>query len=94
MLETSRESSFCGRIDTRHWENIPLANQSVDMVVSTFTLCTVPSPITVLHNIQKVLKPNGKFIFCEHGQAPDAKVQCWQKYIESAQPKICRRLQS
>jgi ubiquinone/menaquinone biosynthesis C-methylase UbiE len=63
-------------------ERIPLAEESVDTVVSTFTLCTIPSVVEALQGIRKVLRPGGKLIFFEHGLSPDSSVQKWQKRSE------------
>src|SRR5215472_505132 len=51
-------------------ERIPLEDGSVDTVVSTFTLCTVPGVVEVIRGIGRVLRPGGKFIFFEHGLSP------------------------
>jgi SAM-dependent methyltransferase len=48
-------------------ESIPLAGMSVDTVVSTFTLCTIPGVLEAIQGLRRVLKPGGKFIFFEHG---------------------------
>lgn len=63
-------------------ERIPLANTSVDTVVSTFTLCTIPGVVDAIRGLKRVLKPDGQFIFFEHGLAPDAAVQGWQRRTE------------
>jgi len=63
-------------------ERIPLSDASVDTVVSTFTLCTIPGVAEALQGLRRVLKPGGKFIFFEHGLSPDAAVQRWQKRTE------------
>lgn len=63
-------------------ERIPLADNTVDNVVSTFTLCTIPDLLTALRGIGRVLKPGGKLIFFELGHSPDAAVQRWQKRLE------------
>ncbi len=50
-------------------EKIPLANQSVDYVLSTWTFCSIPRPEIALREISRVLKPSGKFVFIEHGKS-------------------------
>jgi SAM-dependent methyltransferase len=63
-------------------ERIPLEDSSVDTVVSTFTLCTIPGIVDAIRGIARVLKPNGKLIFFELGLSPDPEVQRWQKRLE------------
>ena len=62
-------------------ENIPKDNNSFDTVVITYTLCTIPDVNMAFEEIRRVLKPNGKLIFCEHGKAPDEAIQRWQNMI-------------
>lgn len=63
-------------------ERIPLGGGSVDTVVSTFTLCTIPGIVDAIQGIARVLKPGGKLIFFELGFSPDPEVQRWQKRLE------------
>lgn len=62
-------------------EQIPLDDKSVDTVLVTFSLCTIPDPAKALEGMRRVLRPGGKLIFCEHGAAPDADVLKWQNRI-------------
>lgn len=59
-------------------ESLPLPDASVDTVVVTYILCTIPDAHAALVQMQRVLRPNGQLLFCEHGAAPDASVRRWQ----------------
>ena len=63
-------------------ERIPLDDHSIDTVVSTFTMCTIPGLVEALRGVGRVLRPGGQLIFFEHGFAPDPPVQRWQKRVE------------
>ena len=63
-------------------ERIPLHDGTVDTVVSTFTLCTIPGIEDVIRGLGRVLRPGGRLIFFELGLAPDPAVQHWQKRLE------------
>ena len=63
-------------------ERIPLQDASVDTVVSTFTLCTIPGVLDAIRGIRRILRSDGRFIFFEHGISPDSKIRRWQRLSE------------
>lgn len=66
-----------------HAECIPLPDHWVDTVVSTWTLCSVIEPKKVLQEIKRVLRPQGKFLFVDHGASPHPGVLLAQRAITS-----------
>lgn len=65
-------------------EAIPLEGGSVDTVVTTWTLCSIPDVSAALREMRRVLTPTGKLLFVEHGQAPDESVRKWQDRLTPA----------
>lgn len=63
-------------------ETLALPDASVDTVLVTYSLCTIPDPKAALEGARRVLRPGGALLFCEHGLAPDAGVARWQRRIE------------
>ena len=69
-------------------DNLSVPDNSIDTVVSTYALCSIPNPSMTLKEIHRVLKPTGRFIFSEHGLAPDTSVSFIQNGIDFFYPKI------
>ena len=63
-------------------EEIPLDDKSADSVVLTYTLCSIAEWRAALTQMRRVLKPGGRLLFSEHGQAPDSKIRKWQDRID------------
>lgn len=59
-------------------ESIPLEAHSVDTVLVTYSLCTIPDVPAALDEIRRVLRPGGCLLYCEHGIAPDESIRRWQ----------------
>ncbi len=59
-------------------EQLPMEDHLFDSVVSTWTLCSIPDADQALREIRRVLRPEGRFFFIEHGLSDDPKLQRWQ----------------
>ncbi|SFR39410.1 Methyltransferase domain-containing protein [Marinobacter gudaonensis] len=69
-------------------EKIPLEKDSVDTVLLTFTLCTIPDWHAALEQMWRVLKPGGELLFLEHGESPDEGTRKWQHRITPGWKKL------
>jgi len=69
-------------------EAIPLKDRSIDTVVTTWTLCTIPAVMEALLEMRRVLQPVGQLLFVEHGLAPDDNVRKWQHRLTPAWKRI------
>ena len=66
-------------------EALPWEDQRFDYAVSTWTLCTIGDPLRALREVRRVLKPDGKFVFLEHGRSDDPKIAKWQTILNPFQ---------
>jgi len=70
-------------------ENIPLPDQIFDSAVVTYSLCTIPDAVKALKEVKRLLKPEGKLYFLEHGKAPEKNIVKWQRRIEPYSKIAC-----
>ena len=63
---------------------LPLPDESIDTIVITWTLCSIPKPDEALRQMRRVLKPEGQLIFIEHGRSRDSSVVAWQDRLTPA----------
>jgi ubiquinone/menaquinone biosynthesis C-methylase UbiE len=66
-------------------EALPFEDRSFDTVVTTLVLCSIPTVERALSEIRRVLKPDGRYLFMEHGLADDPGVRKWQRRLNSVQ---------
>jgi len=85
LISIARRSVPAGRAKVEFIEGsaetIPLEDGSVDTVLSTWTLCSIPDVLRSLHEMRRVLKPAGRLLFVEHGRSPDPRIRWWQDFL-------------
>ena len=69
-------------------EEIPLDDHSINTVVSTWTMCTIPDMPKALAEIRRILKPDGKLIFVEHGRSPDRSIRFIQNTLNPVWKRV------
>jgi ubiquinone/menaquinone biosynthesis C-methylase UbiE len=69
-------------------QSLPLADDSCDAALTTWTLCTIPDVGAALGEVRRVLKPGGTLHFVEHGLAPDENVRRWQHRLEPMNKRV------
>ena len=69
-------------------QKLPVDDASVDAVLSTWSLCTIPDAVAAVQEARRVLRPGGTFHFIEHGLAPDERVRRWQNRFNGLEQRI------
>ncbi len=69
-------------------ESLPMADNTFDYVVSTWTLCSIAQVDRAIQEIYRVLKPGGKFVFIEHGLSDRPNIQVWQHRLTPIQKRL------
>jgi len=86
LLERANAAVPANAIDFRIMsgvgEVLPFVDESFDTVVTTFTLCSVDDPSQTLGEARRVLKPDGRLLFLEHGLSPDPSPRRWQYRLD------------
>ena len=89
MLKQFRKKSTNGRIeiDLMHQsgESLPFPDNSINAVVSTYTLCSIKKIDSALKEIFRILKPGENYYFLEHGLADNPRTQKWQQRLNTIQ---------
>lgn len=80
-------SRRCQRLDA-DGRTLPVEDASIDTVVTTLVLCSVADRVALLSEIRRVLKPDGRYLFLEHGLSPDPRVARWQHRLNPVQRVI------
>ncbi len=76
-----RRSGARGMVLRAGAEALPVATGSIDTVVSTLVLCTVPDPVAAVDEIRRVLRPDGRLLFCEHVRSDSHRLSRWQERL-------------
>jgi SAM-dependent methyltransferase len=69
-------------------QSLPFDDDTFDMALSTWTMCTIPDAVAALQELHRVLRPGGRLHFLEHGLAPDPKVQRWQRRLDPIEKRL------
>jgi len=86
-LVAARSASppFPVRIQQVTAETLPFHDRSFDFIVSTWTLCSIQHPLAALREVRRVLKPQGRLLFLEHGRSEDRRIAAWQDRLNPIQ---------
>lgn len=80
--KAAKDAPFPIEVRSEFAETLAIPERSVDTLLLTYVLCTIPDPISALRACRKFLKPEARVVFCEHGLAPDEDVRKTQRGVE------------
>ena len=61
---------------------LDIPDESVDTVISTLALCSIPDDRQAVSEVKRVLRPGGRFILMEHVASPLRLVRVFQKALD------------
>ncbi len=85
VARRTAEAPFPIHIQYVSAERLPYDDATFDCAVSTFTLCTIPDPVAALRDVRRVLKPESRLFFLEHGRSDDTTIARWQDRLNRLQ---------
>ncbi len=68
--------------------SLPLESATIDHVLVTWSLCTIPEVDEALAEVYRILRPGGQLHFVEHGLAPEPQVAKWQDRLTPLQRRV------
>ena len=80
----ARKSQIPLRLIEGTAEAIPIDDRSIDAVVTTWTMCSIPEIQSALLEMRRILRPGGRLLFVGHGRAPEPGVRWWQDHLTPA----------
>ena len=87
-VETDRRSGLSVELVKGSAEMIPIEDKTIDTVLTTWTLCSISDVNRALSEMRRVLKPNGRLLFVEHGLSPEDKVRRWQNRLNPVWKRV------
>ena len=80
--ESLRAATVPIRVERGSADDLPFEDDSIDTVVGTLVLCTVPNPDEALAEVGRILKPGGTYLFLEHVRSTAPRLARWQDRIQ------------
>ncbi len=82
-IERARSARASVNVFQLDAQRLPVEDESVDVVVGTLVMCTIPDPSGALAELRRVLRPGGKYLFIEHVRSESPRLAHWQDRLES-----------